>query len=49
MDGFGPELGAIALPAGPGLGLELDEAALERFPVRELRRRPLRSPADESP
>jgi galactonate dehydratase len=43
------EQGAIALPTGPGLGIELDEAALERFPVREPRRRPLRSPAEESP
>jgi galactonate dehydratase len=40
--------GAIALPTEPGLGIELDEAALERFPVRESRRRSLRSPADES-
>ena len=40
---------AIALPTGPGLGIELDEAALERFAVREPRRRALRSPFEESP
>jgi galactonate dehydratase len=40
----------IALPTGPGLGIELDEQALERFPVRDGgRRRELRLPADERP
>jgi galactonate dehydratase len=44
------EKGAIALPTAPGLGIELDEAVLERFPVRGGgRRRVVRSPADESP
>jgi galactonate dehydratase len=44
------EKGAIALPTAPGLGIELDEAALERFPVRGGgQRRVVRSPADESP
>ena len=26
--------GAVSLPAGPGLGIEVDEAAVERFRVR---------------
>jgi galactonate dehydratase len=43
------ENGAIALPEAPGLGLELDEAALERFPYRGGNRRTLRTPADERP
>jgi galactonate dehydratase len=43
------EHGAIPLPTGPGLGIELDEAALELFPVHEGRQRRLRSPVDESP
>jgi galactonate dehydratase len=43
------EHGAIALPTAPGIGLELDEAALARFPYRGGRRRPLRLPADERP
>ena len=41
--------GRIALPEGPGLGIELDEAALERFPYRGGRRRTLMNPADERP
>lgn len=41
--------GAIALPEGPGLGIELDEAALERFPYRGGRQRQLRTPAEERP
>jgi galactonate dehydratase len=41
--------GAIALPEGPGLGIELDEAALERFPYKGGRTRQLRAPADERP
>ncbi|MCC6628520.1 MAG: mandelate racemase/muconate lactonizing enzyme family protein [Chloroflexi bacterium] len=43
------ENGAIALPTAPGIGLELDEVALARFPYRGGRRRPLRLPADERP
>ena len=43
------EQGAIALPTTPGLGLELDEAALERFPLRDGGRRRLRTPAEERP
>jgi L-alanine-DL-glutamate epimerase-like enolase superfamily enzyme len=43
------ENGAIALPTGPGVGLELDEAALARYPYRGGRRRPLMEPAQERP
>jgi galactonate dehydratase len=43
------ENGAIRLPEGPGLGLELDQEALERFPYRGGNRRVLRSAADERP
>jgi galactonate dehydratase len=43
------ENGAIALPTAPGIGIELDEAALARFPYRGGRRRELRSPGDEWP
>jgi galactonate dehydratase len=37
----------IELPATPGLGLDLDEAALARYPYREMSARPLRQPQDE--
>jgi galactonate dehydratase len=30
--------GSIAIPTGPGLGIEIDEAALARFPMREYTR-----------
>jgi galactonate dehydratase len=40
---------AIALTDEPGLGIELDEAALERYPYKGGRQRPLRTPADERP
>jgi galactonate dehydratase len=43
------EDGAIALPTAPGIGIDLDEAALARFPYRGGRRRELRSPGDEWP
>ena len=41
--------GEIALTDEPGLGIELDEAALERFPYKGGRTRQLRSPAEERP
>ena len=41
------ENGFIALPTAPGLGLDLDEAALARYPYRERSPRPLRRPGDE--
>jgi len=37
----------IALPTGPGLGIDLDEDALARHPYREPPLRGLRRPADE--
>jgi galactonate dehydratase len=40
---------AIALTEEPGLGIELDEAALARYPYAGGRARPLRRPADERP
>jgi galactonate dehydratase len=42
------EQGAIALPDAPGLGVELDEVALERFPYRPAKRR-LLHPREERP
>jgi galactonate dehydratase len=43
------EQGAIALPTTPGIGLDLNEVALARFPYRGGRLRPLPQPADERP
>ncbi len=43
------EDGAIALPTAPGIGIDLDEAALARFPYRGPRQRQLLSPEDERP
>lgn len=41
------EGGTIALPTAPGLGLDLDEDALARYPYRERPPRALRHPEDE--
>jgi L-alanine-DL-glutamate epimerase-like enolase superfamily enzyme len=41
--------GYITVPQDPGLGIELDEAALGRFPGRRHPPRSLPSPADEGP
>jgi galactonate dehydratase len=38
--------GHLAVPARPGLGIELDEAALRRFPARTLSRS-MPSPGEE--
>jgi galactonate dehydratase len=46
---FRVENGYIAVPTGPGLGVDLDEAALERFAYREFPRRSIRGPGDEGP
>jgi galactonate dehydratase len=46
---LGVEQGRIALPAAPGIGIDLDEAALARYPYRGPARRALLSPADERP
>ncbi|HEV7214512.1 MAG TPA: mandelate racemase/muconate lactonizing enzyme family protein [Chloroflexota bacterium] len=43
------ERGAIALPDAPGLGIELDEAALERYPMRAGSPRRLLTPDQERP
>ena len=44
-----PKNGEIALPTGPGLGLELDEAVLAKYPYQGGLRRALATPADEWP
>jgi len=41
--------GYIAVPERPGLGLELDEDALRRFPARQFPPRGLSTPASEGP
>ena len=46
---FTVDNGFIALPATPGLGLDLDEDAMARFPYREHPARSLRRPVDEGP
>ena len=43
------EGGHIALPTRPGLGIDLDEAALARFPARASTGRTMPTPADEAP
>ena len=47
--GFAVREGYITVPQGPGLGIELDEGALARFPGRRHPPRSLPSPADEGP
>ncbi len=44
---FRVDNGFIALPTAPGLGIDLDEAALAQYPYRERPLRPLRHPVDE--
>ncbi|MDP7650378.1 MAG: mandelate racemase/muconate lactonizing enzyme family protein [Rhodospirillales bacterium] len=46
-DGLGLENGKIRLPKGPGLGIDLDEAALARHPYQAFEKRRLRQPRDE--
>jgi galactonate dehydratase len=46
-DGFEVKDSYIALPTRPGLGIELDEAALARHPLGERRPRRIRQYADE--
>ncbi len=41
--------GYIALPDTPGLGIDLDESALARFPYEPFPARPIREPHDEGP
>ena len=47
-DAFQVKNGYIALPQGPGLGLDLDEAALAHYPYQENPLRNLRRPQDET-
>jgi galactonate dehydratase len=44
-----PTDGMITLPTAPGLGVEIDEAALAHYAYREFPDRTLRHPADEAP
>jgi|SRR5215472_995019 len=44
---FAVDQGYITLPTAPGLGIDLDEAALARHPFREPALRPLRRPEEE--
>ena len=44
-----PEKGYIKLPTGPGLGVELDEPAMARFPYKEFPARHLRQFNEEGP
>lgn len=44
-----PENGYISLPDAPGLGIEIDEEALAKFPYRRFEKRSIREPEDEGP
>jgi galactonate dehydratase len=44
-----PKDGYIELPAAPGLGIDLDEEALQKFPGQAYPARHLRHPKDEGP
>ncbi|MCB0100108.1 MAG: hypothetical protein KDE46_30460, partial [Caldilineaceae bacterium] len=44
---FRVENSYIMLPTTPGLGIDLDEAALARYPYREFKLRSLRGPEEE--
>jgi galactonate dehydratase len=46
---FTVENGYITLPTAPGLGLELKEAELAKYPYREFPLRALRQASDEGP
>ncbi len=49
LGGLVAEDGYIALPTAPGLGLDIDEKALARYPYQEFRARTIRHPGDEGP
>jgi L-alanine-DL-glutamate epimerase-like enolase superfamily enzyme len=49
LNPFQVENGYIALPQGPGLGLELREEVLGRYPYREFPLRQLPTYRDEGP
>jgi len=42
-----PKNGYIELPTAPGLGIDVDEEALTKFPGKSYTLRKLRRPADE--
>jgi galactonate dehydratase len=42
------ENGTIALPTEPGIGIDLDEEAMARYPYRDFPARDLRQPDDEN-
>ena len=44
-----PRQGYIDLPTAPGLGVDIDEAALQKYPAKMYPLRKLRTPADEGP
>ena len=44
-----PKNGYIDLPTAPGLGIDVDEAALKKHPAKLYPQRKLRTPADEGP
>ncbi len=44
-----PKNGYIELPTAPGLGVDVDEAALKKHPAKVYPQRKLRTPADEGP
>ncbi len=44
-----PKNGYIELPTAPGLGIDVDEEALKKFPGKVYPQRKLRTPADEGP
>jgi hypothetical protein len=46
---FRVENGYISVPTAPGLGVDIDETALARFPYRDFPRRTIRGPGDEAP
>jgi galactonate dehydratase len=46
---FRVENGYIAVPTAPGLGVDIDEAALARFAYRPFPQRRIRTPEDEGP
>ena len=49
IEPFRVEGGYIALPTGPGLGIDLDEDALARHPYKEFPKRSLRQAHEEGP
>lgn len=44
-----PKNGYIELPTAPGLGVDVDESALQKHPAKVYPQRKLRTPADEGP